>query len=57
MVMTLREFGPRVLPGGDYKPWADYDTATFKSLWQAARLLEQDCLLSSKLPGWIPAGE
>ncbi len=56
-VVTLNIFGPRVLPGGDYKPYAEYDTATFKSLWQAARLVEEDCLLSLRTPGWIPAGE
>lgn len=45
------------LPSGDYKLYGDQDTATFKSLWEAARDLEEDCLLSSGLPGWIPAGE
>ncbi len=56
-VLPLKNFGPKVLPGGEFKPWADYDTATFKSLWQAARALEEDCLLSSDMAGWIPAGE
>lgn len=45
------------LPSGDYRLYAAQDTATFRSLWEAARYLEEDCLLSSNLPGWIPAGE
>ena len=56
-IVTLNIFGPKVLPGGDYEPYADYDTATFKSLWQDARFLEEDCLLSLRMPGWTPTGE
>ena len=44
-------------PSGEYKLYGDQDTATFKALWEAARYVEEDCLLPSKLPGWIPAGE
>ena len=52
-IMALKD----ALPRGDYRFYGDQDTATFKSLWEAARELEVDCLLSSGLPGWIPVGE
>ena len=45
------------LPRGDYRFYGDQDTATFKLIWEAARELEEECLLSSGLPGWIPVGE
>ena len=54
---SLRILALKDAPTKEYKIYADQDTATFKSLWEAARNLEEDCLLSSNLPGWIPAGE
>lgn len=54
----LSWFGPReALPGrgaGGYEP---SDTATFREIWLAARVVERDCLLPTRRPGWEVVGE
>ena len=44
------------LPGrpGDYQ---QSDTATFEDIYRAARVVENDCLLPTRLPGWEVAGK
>ncbi len=44
------------LPGASRRPYAEYDTATFRSIYTAARLVDNDCLYPSRRPGWESAG-
>lgn len=58
-VVMLSWFGPREpLPGrgtGGY--YEQSDTATFRDIWLAARVVERDCLLPTRRPGWEVVGE
>ena len=56
-ITTLDTFGRGVLPGGTDKPYADSDIATFKGIRDAGKIVEDECLLASRLPGWNPVGE
>lgn len=47
---------PFDLPGRIRRPFAEYDTATFRSVWTAARSVESDCLFAMKRPGWESVG-
>lgn len=47
---------PYTLPGRTRRPYAEYDTATFKSIYAAARLIETDCLEPTRRPGWESVG-
>ena len=57
-IVMLDWFGRRgSLPGrgpGGYQP---FDTATFRDVWGAARLVETDCLLPTRRPGWDAIGK
>lgn len=57
-VVMLSWFGPREpLPGrgtGGY--YEQSDTATFRDIWLAARVVERDCLLPTRRPGWEVVG-
>jgi hypothetical protein len=56
-VVTLDRFVYRELPGNLYKPYAQYDSATFRSIIKAGKVVMNDCLTPSKLAGWEPAGK
>lgn len=46
-------FGQREpLPGREPGPHSKSDTATFRDIYGAARIVENDCLLSTRRPGW-----
>lgn len=57
-IVMLDWFGRRgSLPGhgpGGYQP---SDTATFRDVWGAARVVETDCLLPTRRPGWDAVGK
>ena len=54
----LSWFGPREsLPGRGSGRYEQSDTATFREIWGAARLVERNCLLPTRRPGWDAVGE
>ena len=55
-IVMLDSFKPGALPGKTTMPLARYDTASFTSLWKAARIVESQCLIPRRRPGWEPVG-
>ncbi|CAD6591248.1 MAG: hypothetical protein ASARMPREDX12_005046 [Alectoria sarmentosa] len=56
-IVMLSWFGPREpLPGRGSGRYEQSDTATFKDIWGAARVVERDCLLPTRRPGWDAVG-
>ena len=45
------------LPGRGPRGYSQSDTATFRDIWGAARVVEGDCLLPTRRPGWDVVGE
>lgn len=59
-IILLDRFVSRApLPGaGSGAPaFEQSDTATYRDIYAAARVVEQDCLLPSRRPGWEAVGE
>ena len=52
----LDYFRPRTLPGSPSFHLGSSDTATFDSIWKAAKAVENKCLLPNRKPGWQPVG-
>lgn len=51
-------FGPgRTLPGRGAVGYDQSDTATFRDIYRAARVVEEDCLLPTRRPGWDAVGK
>ena len=51
-------FGPAVgLPGRAGSGYQPTDTATFREIYRAVRVVEEDCLLPRRRPGWDAVGE
>ena len=55
--MMLDGFGPVGLPGRAGTGYAQTDTATFREIYRAVRVVEEDCLLPRRRPGWDAVGE
>ena len=56
--MMLDWFGPGgLLPGRAGTGYEQTDTATFREIYRAARVVEEDCLLPRRRPGWDAVGE
>lgn len=56
-IVMLDWFGSRVsLPGSGPGAYEQSDTATFRDIYGAARVVEQDCLLPTRRPGWEAVG-
>lgn len=56
-IVMLNWFGPREpLPGRGPRGYEPSDTATFKDIYGAARVVERDCLLPTRRPGWDVVG-
>ena len=52
-IVMLNWFGRRdPLPGRGPGGHEQTDTATFREIYNAARIVERDCLLPTRLPGW-----
>lgn len=49
-------FKPSDLPGSAPVRITNSDISTFTSLWKAAKVVETDCLLSGRRPGWEAVG-
>jgi len=47
---------PFDLPGRRRRRFSEYDTTTFRSIWNAARSIENDCMLPTRRPGWESVG-
>lgn len=45
------------LPGRGAVNFRPSDTASFTDIYRAARVVEKDCLLPTRLPGWEAAGK
>ena len=48
---------PWSLPGGGVEGSEPSDTTTFRTIWSAARIIERDCLLRTRRPGWGAIGK
>ncbi|KAL6720329.1 hypothetical protein ACLMJK_002250 [Lecanora helva] len=55
-IVMLDDFKPSALPGGASFTTGASDTASFGSIWKAAKRVEDQCLLASRKPGWQPVG-
>ncbi|KAM0797552.1 hypothetical protein BDR22DRAFT_435450 [Usnea florida] len=57
-IVMLNLFGHKEsLPGRGAVNFHHSDTASFKDIYRAARLVEKDCLLPDRLPGWEAVGK
>ena len=55
-IVMLNDFGHGSLPGSIPLSPSPSDTATFTSIWKAAKMVENECLLVGRRPGWQPVG-
>ena len=56
--MMLDWFGPGgLLPGRAGTGYEQTDTATFRDIYRTVRVVEEDCLLPRRRPGWDAVGE
>ena len=54
----LNWFAPREpLPGRGPVGYETSDIATFRDIWNAARIVEKDCMLPTRHPGWDVVGK
>ncbi|KAL9064751.1 MAG: hypothetical protein Q9161_008680 [Pseudevernia consocians] len=55
-VRTPAQYTREVLPGRGRGGYSPSDTVTFRDIWAAARVVEGDCLLPTRRPGWDVVG-